>query len=95
MQIDYTQGNVRSMTATEQDSIKNTIGTIASTPYGTAPFIRGMGIRDYPPESDSEIAKNKYATEVITQCGTWEDRAKVSEVSFLGNGRVRMVIENG
>ena len=42
-----------SMTATEQDSIKNSIEMIASTPYASAPFIRSMGIKNYPPENNS------------------------------------------
>ncbi len=93
MILDFENG--KTMTETEQDSIENSISTIASTPYGTAPFIRDMGIRNYPPESDSEVARNQYATEVITQCNKWEDRARVSEVKFVKENEVRMVIENG
>ncbi len=95
MLIDYSKNVTGSMSATEQESIENSISTIACTPYGAAPYIRSMGIKNYPPDSDSEIEKNKYATEVITQCSIWENRAKVSEVGFTGDGKVRMVIENG
>lgn len=95
MEIEYASGASMNITETERNSVENSIGTIASTPYGTAPFIRNMGIRDYPPKDDSEIAKNRYATEVITQCGIWEDRARPRQILFEGNKKVRMVIEHG
>jgi phage baseplate assembly protein W len=93
MEISYDDAG--SLTETERDSIENSISTIAETPYGTAPFIRGMGVRNYPPASASDIDRNRYATEVITQCGLWEDRAGVSSISFNDNGKVRMVIKYG
>jgi phage baseplate assembly protein W len=92
MEISYDEA--RNLTDTEKDSIENNISTIAETPYGTAPFIRSMGVKNYPPATASDIDKNKYATEVITQCGIWEDRAKVSSVTF-DNDNVRMVIKYG
>lgn len=92
MTIDYE--DTKSLTDTERDSIENNISTIAGTPYGTAPFIRSMGIKNYPPESASDIDKNRYATEVITQCGLWEDRAKVASINFEDNN-IRMVIKYG
>ena len=82
------------MTDTERDSIQNSIETLASTPYGTAPFIRNMGIKNYPPQSASDIDRNSYVTEVITQAGKWEDRAKVSEVKFENENGIKVVIEN-
>ncbi|MDE6053157.1 MAG: hypothetical protein K2G55_05225 [Lachnospiraceae bacterium] len=95
MDIEYTANGNLSMTATEQDSVINSVSTIASTPYATAPYIRSLGIRNYPPESNSEIARNQYATEVIAQCSMWEDRVEVSEVRFGKNNDVRMVIKGG
>lgn len=85
----------KKMTDTERNSIKDSISTLASTPYGTAPFIRDMGIREYPPQSTSDIARNSYATEVITQAGKWEDRAKVSEVIFVNENEIKVVIAHG
>lgn len=93
MVIDFK--NAKEMTATERDAIENSISTISSTPYATAPFLRSMGIKEYPLESDSEIAKNRYATEVITQTALWENRAQVSEVRYTDDNNVRMVIKNG
>ena len=90
----FDHNNEMNLTDTEQESIENSISTIASTPYGTAPFIRSMGIKNYPANSNSEIDRNKYATEVISQCRQWEDRARVSEVKFTGDNEVRMVIVN-
>ncbi len=95
MDIEYAAKKNLSMNATEQDSVINSISTIASTPYATAPYIRSLGIRNYPPESNSEISRNKYAAEVITQCSMWEDRVEVSEVRFGKNNNVRMVIKGG
>lgn len=83
------------MTGTERDAVENSISTIASTPYATAPFIRDMGIKEYPLKSNSEIARNRYATEVITQAALWEDRAKVSEVRYTNDDSVKVVIKNG
>jgi phage baseplate assembly protein W len=91
MTIDFRTAGA--MTDTERDSITNSISTIAETPYGSAPYMRGMGVRSYPPESESETALNRYATEVITQCGIWEDRAAVSEISYKDN-EMRMVISS-
>lgn len=91
MIVDY---SAESMTETERDSVENSICTIVSTPYATAPYIRSMGIKNYPPKSDSELSRNHYATEAITQCRAWEDRAKISEVIFTEENEVRMVIEN-
>lgn len=87
--------NAKELTATERDAIENSISTIAGTPYATAPFIRNMGIKEYPPSSNSEIAKNRYATEVITQTAMWEDRAQVSEVRYTEDNEARVVIKNG
>lgn len=93
MVIDFK--NAKEITATERDAIENSISTISSTPYATAPFMRNMGIKGYPPESNSEIARNRYATEVITQTALWEDRVQVSEVRCTDDNEVRMVIKNG
>lgn len=87
--------NAETLTVTERDAIENSISTISSTPYATAPFIRNMGIKVYPLKSNSEIERNRYATEVITQAALWEDRAKVSEVRYMGDNDVRVVIKNG
>lgn len=95
MDIEYVANENLSMTATKQDSIVNSISTIASTPYATAPYIRSLGVRNYPPESNSEIARNQYATEVITQCSMWDERVEVSEIRFGKNNDVRLVIKGG
>ena len=85
----------RMMSDTERNSIENSIGTISSTPYAAAPFLRSMGIKNYPPENNSEIARSLYAAEVITQTGIWEDRVKVEQVTFDENNEARMVLKNG
>ena len=86
--------NAKELTATERNAIENSISTIASTPYATAPFIRNMGIKGYPPDSGSEIAKNRYAAEVIAQTAMWEDRAQVSEVRYTEDNKARVVIKS-
>ncbi|MCM1543289.1 MAG: hypothetical protein NC121_18810 [Blautia sp.] len=87
--------SAKKLTATERDAIENSISTIMSTPYGTAPFIRGMGIRDYPPKTNSGLARNRYATEAIAQTAMWENRAQVSEVGYTEDNEARVVIRNG
>lgn len=87
--------NAKEITATERDAIENSISTISSTPYATAPFIRNMGIKGYPLKSNSEVARNRYATEVITQTTLWEDRAQVSEVKYTDDNEVKVVVKNG
>jgi phage baseplate assembly protein W len=91
MTIDFDKPDT--MTDTERDSITNSISTIAETPYGSAPYMRNMGVKNYPPETESDIDLNRYAAETITQCGIWEDRARVSRISHEGNN-VRMVISS-
>ena len=91
----FNYANAKELTVTEQNSIENSISTISTTPYATAPFMRSMGIKDYPPETNSIIAKNQYAMEVISQTAMWEDRAKVTAVNFGDDNEVRMVIEYG
>lgn len=93
MTLDFT--STKELTATERAAIENSIGTIASTPYAAAPFMRSMGIKNYPPTSNSEVAKNRYATEVITQTAMWEDRAQVAEVRYDKENEARVVIKNG
>ena len=95
MEIEYFSGDDQDITETARNSIENSIGTIASTPYGSAPFIRNMGIKNYPPENNSESVRNRYATEVISQCGIWEDRAQVRQIIFGEEGKARMVMEYG
>lgn len=95
MNLEYVSEAGRDITEAERESIENSIGIIASTPYGSAPFTRNMGIRNYPPKNDSELARNQYAAEVITQCGIWEDRARLRQVTVNGEGEARMVIEYG
>lgn len=95
MIIKYADEMNAGIESTERDSIENSIGTIASTPYGAAPFLRNMGIKNYPPDNKSELSKNRYATEVITQCQIWEDRVKLKGLHFEENNTVRMEIEYG
>lgn len=93
MTVEYVQGS-KDITETERDSIENSIGTIASTPYGSAPFIRSMGIK-HPPSSKSELERNQYATEVIAQCAIWEDRARLRQIVFDQNDTTKAVVEYG
>lgn len=95
MDIEYAAKAGLDMSATEQDSIINSISTIVGTPYATAPYMRSMGISNYLPESGSEVAKNQYAAEVIAQCSIWEDRVSVSEVRFGENNDVKVVVKGG
>lgn len=95
MNIKYVDETATGMLDAKRDSIENSISTIASTPYGAAPFMRSMGIKNYPPDNDSDLARNRYAAEVITQCEIWENRAKLKKVTFEKDNIVRMEIEYG
>lgn len=95
MNIKYVDETATGMLDAKRDSIENSISTIASTPYGAAPFMRSMGIKNYPPDNDSDLARNRYAAEVITQCEIWENRAKLKKVTFEKDNTVRMEIEYG
>jgi len=96
MDIQYIDsGNAQKMTDSDMNSIENNIGTLASTPWASAPFLRGMGIKEYPPKDLSEMARTKYAAEVMREVGKYEDRVKVSKVSLDENGKGTMVIKNG
>lgn len=96
MEIQYTEeGKAKNMTMTEKDSIENNIGTLASTPWASAPFLRGMGIKEYPPKDLTEMTRTKYAAEVMREAGKYEDRVKVSKVKLDEDGKGMVVIENG
>lgn len=91
--MDIKYSGISGITETERSSIENCVGMIASTPHGSAPFARDMGIKKYPPEEGSDLEKSRYAMEVITQCEAWESRVKVKQVVFEANNRTRMVLE--
>lgn len=92
MKIEFADS--KEMTVTERDAIEDSISTLISTPYGTAPYARTLGIKEHPPESTSEIAKNRYAAEIIAQTSLWEDRAQVSEVRYTQD-HAKVVIKSG
>ena len=81
------------VTETEKESVLKNIGTLAETPYGTAPFLRDAGV--HLPENLTEYSRNRYATEIINNAETYEDRAEVYEVKVDENGNTKVVIEFG
>ena len=81
------------MSETERRSIFSSLSIIAATPYATVPYIRNLGIEEFP-EDNSEFAQNEYATEVMGQVEIWEDRVTISEISFDNDNEVRMVISD-
>lgn len=81
------------LTETEKEGIRSSVGMICSTPYGTAPFMREMGLTTYLPEDNSPIAKNRHASEVIEQVQQWEDRVSVREVRYSEND-MEVVLSN-
>jgi phage baseplate assembly protein W len=80
MNINFQSG----MTETEKKAIYSSISTIAATPYGSAPYLRDMGIRNYT-FGQSDLEKNAHSAEVIQQIGEWEDRVSVSGITYNGN----------
>ena len=66
---------------TDRKMIEDNLGTIASTPYGSAPYARDIGVH--------RIA---LPTQLIAQAEEWEDRAEVTQVDVDNNGKVKVVI---
>ena len=89
-QIDMDSGHV---SETEKESILNNLGTLASMPYGAAPFLRDAGV--HMPENLSSYSRNQYATEVINQAEMYEDRAEVTEVTIDEKGNAKVVVAYG
>lgn len=86
---DYTRGSV---SQDEQKSIASSIQMIASTPYGTVPYARELGMKTLLPRNNSAMAKNEYATDLAEAVEEWEDRVIVKEVGFTNDGEVKVVI---
>lgn len=89
---DYTRGLVPQA---EQNSIASSIRMIASTPYGTVPYARGMGMKKLLPRNNSDMAKNEYAADLAEAVEQWEDRVSVKEVDFTVDGEPKVVIDYG
>lgn len=89
---DYTRGLVPQA---EQKSIASSIQMIASTPYGTVPYAREMGMKKLLPRNNSDMEKNEYATDLAEAIEKWEDRVTVKEVSFTEDGEAKVVIDYG
>ena len=75
---------------TDRKMIEDNLGTIASTPYGSAPYARDVGVHRIA--LPTQYAKNEYASELIAQAEEWEDRAEVTQVDVDNNGKVKVVI---
>lgn len=89
---DYTRGLVPQ---SEQKSIASCIRMIASTPYGTVPYARGMGMKKLFPGNNSDMEKNEYASDLAEAVEGWEDRVTVKEVSLTEDGEAKVVIGYG
>lgn len=93
MKIDFMDGASK-LTQTDKEGIRSSISMICSTPYGTAPFMREMGLTRYLPDEDSPLEKNRHASEVIEQVQQWEDRVSVREVRYSGGNGMEVVLGN-
>ena len=71
----------------EAADIIDCVGTIISTPYGTMPYMRDMGISSDIIGSSTPAAQEQLFNEVVEQVDDWEDRATVSEVTFETDGK--------
>jgi len=93
MRIDYLS-DTSEMTQTDRDGIKSSLEMICSTPYGTAPYMRDMGLTAYLPDDNSPIAKNRHASEVIEQVQQWEDRVNIREIRYSEGNEMEVVLSN-
>lgn len=89
---DYTRGLIPQA---EQKSIASSIQMIASTPYGTVPYARSMGMKKMLPRNNSDMEKNEYAMNLTEAIEEWEDRVSVKEVGFTNDGETKVVIDHG
>lgn len=80
MTVEYVQGS-KDITETERYSIENSIGTIASTPYGAAPFIRSMGIKHPPSSKSEEVSGYLLVKKTIAAC--FQQKAQYIVISPL------------
>ena len=93
MNVAFEEDQAQEITKTEKESIMNNLGTLASTPYGTIPLLRGAGV--HLPEDVSEYQRNMYATELVEQAEEYEDRAEVTDVTFLSEEEVKVEVTYG
>lgn len=82
----------------DAEDIVECVGNILATPYGTMPYMRGMGIK-----ADVLTLKNgelygAYHAQAIDQIEEFEDRCSIGEVRFQDTGdgsKVKVVLEDG
>lgn len=91
--VEFDEQGTENKTKTERESILNNIATLASTPYGTAPFLRDAGV--HMPDNLNDYNRNTYAAEIIDMAETYEDRAEVTEVTVEEDGRTKVVVSYG
>lgn len=67
----------------EAADIVECVGVIISTPHGTMPYMRDMGITSDVVGALTPDAESQLFNEVVDQVEEWEERATVGEVTQL------------
>lgn len=73
------------------------VETILTTPHGTMPYMRSMGI-DSAISSGTPNSCDDYADQAVNQVEMWEDRVNIKEVtSEIVDGKMikKVVVEDG
>lgn len=74
------------------------VDAILSTPYGSMPYTRSMGITSNVLGVSSPEAEGEYFNQAVDQVEAWEDRASISEITMVNQeGKIipKVVIEDG
>ncbi|KWX78668.1 lysozyme [Paenibacillus riograndensis] len=81
--VDMTQPTHINFTPeTVEEEVSQNIRTILTTPRGSAPLARGIGLDYTIIDEPASIAESRLIAEVITAITEQEPRASVSEISF-------------
>ena len=73
-------------------------GTILSTPYASMPYMRDFGITSEAFTDFNKSGDGEYYAQAVDQIEAWEERASVSEITCVADGRTikpEVVLEDG
>lgn len=84
--------------ANEASDVIECAETILTTPYGSMPYMRDMGITSDVLGMSSPNSMESYFNQAVDQIDMWEERASVSEVyadKESKNLKPKVVLEKG
>lgn len=97
MDIDYQFGH--SMSGKEMEDIRANIDHLLSTPKGSVPLARDLGVSWRNLSEITPDLENEYAVEIVSLIERYEPRVSVEQVAFEydaeGRVLVKIVLEGG